>query len=300
MNFGIDLGNGFAKYSLGKKFASKIRKGSLSKVAGVKTSDEVHEVVYEGEKWVVGEGTSFIGQDRYFGKNYEIALLTAIALASKKKRNPVEANIVVGVPVDHYNNMAEKVGEHIENTGVKEITVDGRLYIVDIKSGNVFIEGALPIKDNDDSHIITIDVGAGTVNIIEWEEQTMVKHYTNNGSFNEMYFNIAQFLNGKHSTRLNPEMVQNLIGKETMETRTGTVEIASDIQEIINNTIENILSYTTGFNFEGCKKVKVFGGGAFQTFKAWKKFIPKAEHVEDCQFVNQQVYETVAEAINEE
>lgn len=299
IDLGIDLGNGFTKYGEGLKMASKIQKGGLSKIEGIKNTAEVHEVIYDEETWVVGEGSSFIGADRYFDKSYEIALFTAIALRTSKRKNPIEVNLVVGVPVEHYDEVAEKLQEHIESFGIKQITVDGKLHIINIVSVSVFIEGALPIKDNDDTHMITIDVGAGTVNIIEWENQEIIQKYTNNGSFNKMYFEIASYLNKKHGTRKNPEDIEKLMGKTEMETKNGTVDI-SDMYDIVGNTISNILSYLVKFDFDGCKQIKVFGGGAKETFRFWKEKLPKAEMVEGFQFVNQQVYQAVAEAISDE
>lgn len=300
IDLGIDLGNGYTKFGGGMKFASKVKKGSLSKIAGVKKSSEVHQVVYEEEEWIVGEGNSFIGADRYFDKSYEMALLTAIALATSKRRNPVEVNLVIGVPVEHYDELAEDIQDHFENIGVKQITVNGKLHIIEIKSIGVFIEGALPIKDNDDTHMITIDVGAGTINIIEWEEQEIINKYTNNGSFNDMYTSIASYLNGKHKTRLNPSKVQKLMGESTMDLKTGETVDITDMYDIVRTTIVDVLSYLTKFDFDGCKAIKVFGGGANQTFKYWKEKLPKAEIVENSQFVNQEVYQGVAETLSDE
>lgn len=300
IDLGIDLGNGFTKYGEGLKFASKVKKGSLSNIAGIKKTSEVHGVTYKEEDWIVGEGNSFIGAERYFEESYEMALLTAIALATSKRRNPVEINLVLGVPVEHYDELADKIQEHYENLGIKQITVDGKLHIIDIKSVGVFIEGALPIKDNDDTHMITIDVGAGTINIIEWEEQEIVNKYTNNGSFNDMYVEISSYLNAKHKTRLNPDKVEKLMGETTMETLKGDTVDITDMYDIVRATIGNVLSYTVKFDFAGAKKIYVFGGGAKETFKFWKEKLPKAEIVEDYQFVNQGVYQAVAETISDE
>lgn len=300
IDLGIDLGNGFTKYGQGLKFASKVRKGSLSKITGVKRASEVHGIVYEEEEWVIGEGASFTGADRYFDKVYEMTLLTAIALATSKRRNPVEVNLVLGVPVEHYDALAEDIQNHYENLGPKQITVDGKLHIIDIKSVSVFIEGALPIKDNDDTHMITIDVGAGTINIIEWEEQEIVNKYTNNGSFNDMYEEIKTYLNDKHKTTLNPDRVEKLMGETTMENLKGETVDITDMYDIVRNTIRNILSYTGKFDFAGCKKIKVFGGGAKETFKYWAEKLPKAEMVDNYQFINQQVYQAVAETLADE
>lgn len=297
---GLDIGNGFCKYEMGKRFASKVRKGKLTKVAsGIKIANEVHEIIYEDEHYIVGDGNSFIGRERYFTKEYEIAFLTAIALSNKEKKNPVEVHAVIGVPFEHHNSDAVKIQEHLNALGVKKITVDGIDHIIDIKEITVFVEGALPIKDNDDSHIITIDVGMGTVNIVEWEGQTAKNPYTNNGSFNIMYQELSSFLNDKHGTSLNPDMCEKFISKPTLNTKHGTVDISEDVERLLVGTISNMISFTKKIDFEGADKIEVFGGGSIDTFHIWKEHFPKATLVPNSQYINQEIYQAVAESIYE-
>lgn len=299
---GLDIGNGFSKYGEGKRFASKVRKGKLTKVASVvKTASEVHEVTYEDETYIVGEGNSFIGRERYFTKDYEIAFLTAVALSNKKKRNPVEVYAVIGVPFEHHNKDAQKIQEHLNSLGVKKIIVDGIEHIIDIKEITVFVEGALPIKDNDDSHIVTIDVGMGTVNIVEWEGQVARNPYTNNGSFNTMYKELSSYLNDTYGTSLNPDKCEKLISKPTLQTVTGEKkDISKDVEEFLRGTISNMLSYTKAIDFEGADRIEVFGGGSIDTFHIWQDYFPKATLVPNGQYINQSIYQAVAESIYEE
>lgn len=299
---GLDIGNGFCKYGASERFASKVKKGKLVKVAsGVKMASEVHEVIYDNETFIVGDGNSFIGRERYFTKEYEVAFLTAIALSNKQKRNPVEVYGVVGVPFEHHNTDAEKIQEHLNGLGVKKITVDGVEHIIDIKEITVFVEGALPIKNNDDGHIITIDVGMGTVNIIEWEGQVAKESHTENGSFNVMYKELSSYLNDEHGTSLNPVKCEKLISKPILTKVDGTkVDISKDVDQFLKGAISNILSYTKHIDFEGADSIEVFGGGSIDTFYIWKDYFPKAEAVENSQYINQEIYQAVAEAIYEE
>lgn len=300
IDLGIDLGNGFTKYGQGLKFASKVKSGSLSNIIGIKGASEVHGVVYEDEEYIIGEGSAFTGTDRYYTKEYEIALLTAIALATKNRRNPVEVNLVLGVPVEHYDNWADQIEEHYSNLDVKQIEVDGKLHIIEIKSVSVFIEGALPIKDNDDSHMITIDVGAGTVNIIEWENQEIIQKTTVNASFNTVYEEMKKYLNDKYKTTLNANNIEKLIGKTTMKNIEGETIDITGMYNKLREHVGNIFTYMGTFNYTICDKIQVFGGGAKETIKYWKEKLPKAEMVEDFQFVNQQVYQAVAETLSDE
>ena len=299
---GLDIGNGYCKYGVGNRFASKIRQGTLQKANGynIKHKDEVHEVIYKGASYVVGEGHSFISEDRYFTEEYKIALLTATALATPVAKNPLEANLVVGIPVDHYNNQADDVESYLNSLGVEEITVDGKHYIIDFKNMKVFIEGALPIRDNDDRHIITIDVGMGTINIIEWREQEIANHYTNNGSMNKVYTNLTQLINEKHKTHLNPPDVERYISNPVMNTKTGQVSVEKEVDSAFDGLVYDLISFTKNIDYIGADAVHVFGGGAINTFKYWKKHFPKAELIENSQYINQEVYQAVAEALYED
>lgn len=298
---GLDLGNGFCKYGVNERFASKVKKGKLVKIASGKTNNEVHEVVYEGKNWIVGDGNAFIGRERYFTKEYEIAFLTAIALSNKEKRNPVDVKGVIGIPYEHHNADAEKVQNYLNKLGVKKITVDGVDHIIDMKDITVFVEGALPIKDNDDGHIITIDVGTGTINIVEWKDQVAIESHTENGSFNTMYKQLSSYLNNEYGTSLNPKKCEELIKKPVLIKSDGEkIDIKEDVDTFLEGSISNVLSYTKHIDFEGAEKIKVFGGGAAETYSIWKKHFKKAELVDNYQYTNQEIYQAVADTIYEE
>lgn len=294
---GIDLGNGYCKYRRGR-FASKVKHGSLSKI-GAKRKN-MHQVVFNGKEFIVGDGGTFTGNKRYYTEEYEIALLTGIALASEGKVSTIQANIVVGLPVDHYKKMADEVQTYLNNLGVKEITVNGKDYVIEIESVIVFIEGAYPIGYADDSHMITIDIGAGTINVIEWENQEIVNKFTFDQAFYKMHKDLAEFLNENYSIGITPNDAENYVGRSVIDTEEGEVEVP-EINEIVGSFISNIATtIENSFHTKTVKKIKVFGGGAKDTFQHWKKKFAKAELVKDSQHVNQTVYEAVAVSMAEE
>lgn len=298
---GIDLGNGYCKYGVGKRFASKVRQGTLQK-AGVnmKQKAEVHEVEYKGNSYVIGEGNSFISQERYYEENYKIALLSAIALSSGKKSGTLETNLVVGIPVDHYNSIGQEVEDYLNTWGVEEIKVNGQPFTIIIKSVNVFIEGGYPVLKGDDRHIITIDVGMGTINIIEWKDQEIVDCYTNNGSFNDLYQKLSKLWNQKYKTNLNPPDIERYIKNPELNTKTGTVNVEQDVEGAFSGMVSDLISFTPNIDYIGADTIKVFGGGAIDTFRFWKKPFPKADLVDNCQYINQEVYDAVAVSLDDE
>lgn len=300
---GIDLGNGYCKFGNNKRFASKIKPGSLQDISGdrIKTNKELHQVEFEGENYIVGTGNSFIGRQRYYSNEYLITLLTAISLSAPDNKKDIAADIVLGMPIEHYKADSEKVEKYLNEIGSKKITVDGCEYNITIKKITVFVESAAPIKDNDNRHIVTIDVGEGTINIIEWNNQEIIESYTNNGSFNEMYFEMSKFLNQKYGTSLNPNDCVDLIRDKKLNTdNEKNIDISKDVNSILKGTISNLLSYTGKIDFSGADAIQIFGGGASATFDIWKSFFNAAELISNGQFINQQVYQSIAEALEDE
>lgn len=297
-NTGVDVGNGFTKYQ-GGRFASKVKLGSLS-TADVSSHSEVHQVIYEDVEYIVGDesGASFMSENRYFEKYYLISLLTAVALASGTPNSTIKANVVIGVPVDDFNGLSDKIAEHFNTTlETKKIVVDGHTYHIEIKHLTVFIEGANPIANQNNQHVITIDVGAGTINIIEWKNQEIVNKFTINGAFRKLHKDIIEFVNSKHGTKLQIKDADKLIGQAEMNTRNGKVDI-TEIGEIVDLTIsEHVSTIRDSFSVDLCDSIEICGGGAGKTYDYWHKYLPKAELVNDSQFANQRVYQAVAKSM---
>ncbi|EPB8177281.1 ParM/StbA family protein, partial [Clostridium perfringens] len=188
MKLGIDLGNGYVKFK-DKKFASRVKVGRLA-TFGERRSD-VFEVVYDGVFYTVGEGQVFTTDERYFTDDYKICLLTAIAESTNE--DVIEAEICVGMPVSSFmSNKRGEVEKYLNNLGVQKIILNGVEKIINIKKAIVFVEGAYVIESKDKENVITIDIGAGTVNIIQWENQVPVEFDTKYKSFYNLYSKIAK------------------------------------------------------------------------------------------------------------
>lgn len=297
-NTGADIGNGYTKYN-GGRFMSKIKLGSLS-TADVGSHSEVHQVIYEGVEYIVGDesGASFMSENRYFDKYYLISLLTAIALTSNTPNATIKANVVIGVPVDDYNALSDKIADYFNNeVGIQKIVVDGNDYTIELKHVTVFIEGANPVAKQNDNHVITIDVGAGTINIVELKKQEIVNKFTINGAFRKLHKDIIEFVNSKHETKLQIKDADKLMGKTEINTRKGKVDI-TEIGEIVDLTIsEYVSTIRDSFGVDLCDTIEISGGGAKNTYKYWKKYLPKAELVYESQFANQRVYQAVANSL---
>lgn len=296
MNLGIDLGNGYVKFR-GQKFASKVKLGGLPSF-GEKRA-EIHEVSYEGNIYTVGDGKVFTNQNRYFEEYYKISLLTAVALATPNE-SVIKAKICLGLPGDRFKTMRKEVEEHINKLGVQKINVNNKDYIIEVEKAIVFIEGAYVVKSKETDRVVTIDVGAGTVNIIEWENQVPLNDpKTINGSFYQLYTTIAQYLSMKHNTEIEADYVEKYLGNEEMPIKQKQVDIR-DTHIMIKEHIVDLSSKIGNMvKIHQASKIKLLGGGALPTYKYWKEaFGDGVELIDNSQLVNSEIFDIVAKGID--
>ena len=290
MKVGIDLGNGYVKFK-DKKFASRVKVGRLA-TFGERRSD-VFEVVYDGVYYTVGEGQVFTTDERYFTDDYKICLLTAIAESTNE--DVIEAEICVGMPVSSFmSNKRGEVEKYLNNLGVQKIILNGVEKIINIKKAIVFVEGAYVIESKDKENVITIDIGAGTVNIIQWENQVPVEFDTKYKSFYNLYSKIAKHLKDTNRGVVSPAYIEENLGADSLIINQTNVDI-KDTHKIIEKHIIELASEINGyFNVSQASKIQILGGGAFPTFKYWKNIYKDGcELIADSQFVNSKIYEKV-------
>lgn len=289
---GIDLGNGYTKYGEGK-FASKVNFGEIS--AFGKKKQDVHQVEYNGMKFIVGEGSSFSTGNRYFSDYYKICLLTAIAL-NEKEEDFINAKIVIGVPFLKHKLVAASLKDHIMKFGQEEIIVDKNKYTIRIEDVSVFVEGAYPMLTEDESRILVIDMGRGTINVTLWDDMSIENGDTFDESLNKMYNEIAKYLkeNKPGASQITSSDIENLLNKKKAIIGNETIDI-SEIKYIVQNNIQKIANdIMSTFKYQTVEKIYVMGGGGADTYQYWKDYFPKAELIKDYQNINQKVYDKIA------
>lgn len=299
MNFGIDIGNGYVKYSQGgakRRFASRIKAKKLNNLSNKK---DVHQVEYKGVTYVLGaeDGNKFATMDRYFTLEYRIAMLTAIALSSVETNSPIRANVVVGVPAEDFGNIGADVEAYLNKLSIEEIEVDGKKYTIEIKKVSVFLEGAWVIKEDDEKPTIVVDVGAGTINIVEWEGLGIVNQRTINGAFTKLHSDMAEYLRGlnKGLEGYTVDKMYKYMDRETLENKYGESVEVKGLADILSGFIGNVVSnHRDTFSWGTESQIVIMGGGAGATLRHWQKHFPKAKLVENSQHTNQEVYEAVA------
>ncbi len=292
MNLGIDVGNGYTKFNEGK-FASKVKVGEIINFGKVKK--EIHQVEFEGIKFIVGEGAAFTGDNRYFEKYYKLCLLTAIALSSKE--DFIEANLVIGLPEKKFKLLGDKLQKHIESFGQQQIKVKDTLYNIRINDCLVFIEGAYPIKTEEEYNVLVIDNGAGTINVTQWEELAITTSASYNEGMNKMYADITSYLNtNKEGADFKPSEIEKIINKKSVIIDNKETDI-TDIRPIVENHIVETASYIKNdFKVKNASKIYLIGGGGADTITYWQKQFPVIQLVENSQMINQKIYDLVADS----
>lgn len=303
MKIGIDLGNGYTKFN-GNKFASKTKVGRLAGLAGLgEIPENIHEVTYKGTTYIVGDGEPFTSPNRYFETDYEICLLTAIGLSSKNIA--VEADICVGLPIIPYMNdtrskLINKLNELTKEGSIK-ITIDGQDKLIKIKKAIVFAEGAYVMETMDRDNIITIDLGAGTVNITQWNNLSPMAYDTVNKSFNKLYRDIANHIKNTGRGTVTINYIEDNFGKDKIIIDGKLIDI-SDTKQMISKYISALVANVYDIcDVPQAKKIQIFGGGAIATSEYWKDaFGMDREGIEvlpNSQFTNSEIYQKVIERV---
>lgn len=295
---GIDVGNAYVN-TKDIKFASRIKVGTLLNM-GVQTKEqkEVHQITYNDVDFILGgtEGNAIMGENKFSTDGYKIALLTAIALRSGKRKN-VKAKICIGLPLENFDRKAEEVREIIESWGLQSIEVDGKLYNIEIIELIIFIEGALEIKTKNTGHVLTIDIGGGTVNVVEWENGQPIRYKTIDESITNMYSNIAQYINLRYGGGYTTGDVEKFIkdGKKVIKIKQKDVDI-SEVYKIVEQFVDGVVSKIEEHKFKvnQVEEIDIFGGGVYSTFEYFKKFFPTAIQIDNAQFVNAEIFENIA------
>ena len=295
MKIGIDLGNGFVKCN-GSCFASKVRAGKLAAFGTQR--ENVHEVVCKVngvlQHFVVGEGEAFTTADRYFTIEYKMCLLTAIACASSDL--VIDAEICVGLPVMQFMSPVRfELQKHLEDMKEEKITLDGNDRIIKIKKVTVFVEGAYVIETKDTNNVITIDIGAGTVNVIQWENQGVLHYDTYDKSFLNLYAKISKHLKDTGRGTVSPAYIEKHLGEDTYIIDQKEVSVV-DTHFLIEQHVRSLATKIKEgvFDLASASKIQILGGGAAPTFKYWQKMLGDGvELVADSQFVNSKIFDKV-------
>lgn len=294
---GIDIGNGYTKYK-GGKFLSSIDVGDI----GI-AEYNVHQVNFRGINYTLGNPTGHlvVEKNKYFSDSYLILLLTSIALTKGVEATNISANVTLGLPPYQYEKISLDLIAHLTDTKEK-IVVDGTEYKIYLNKVEIFIEGALPLKENDDGKILIIDVGASIINVELWENQRLIYDYTFLESFHKLYLDMSGILNKKYGMKTLAQEVEQYVGVDIIAIE-GKITHVPEMKIMLNMFVMScvgLIQNNPNFQSCTCDKLIIIGGGAKKTFSYFKKSFPHAETIKDSQHVNQKVYEAVANTLFED
>lgn len=291
---GIDLGNANVKTSKGVVFESKLKSGIT------KMNEKDIKVIYDGVEYTVGsyDGALNISKRKYFKNAYKVNLLTAIAKSVKD--NNITTDIVVGVPVDLFNDkkLTDEIKSHIESFGTQKITINDIEKTINIENVTVFCESAIVFSDREkfkNKKTLVIDFGGGTIDISFWDGLTLTKSRTYKAGMITLYENIIKQINDKFGTSLNSNIAISMIGKNTFKIDQEEKDIRF-INAIVETYIDGLTSYINQyFDFESADSIQLIGYGAIQLEKNIKEEYDKAELHQNAAFANANTYEKVGE-----
>lgn len=304
-NIGIDVGNGYTNFfsqtdGRGYRFETKI-KSVASFPFGTNQRTDIHWVEFNGEKFIVGEGASLPIQDvkeRINSQGYKIALLTAIACALPRA-GYAEVNLTVGLPISRIELFGADLKSVINGWGTTEFEVDGNKYEIKISNATVFPEGALSMLiDLNEEKVLTIDMGSGTVDCVEFSYGQPGSTHTVQSSMKNIYADVVERLNKKFGMSVNTDSVERYIGKDIINYNRENLDISSHFQDIEQGVKTIIGEIEAKFGeLKEYNRIILMGGGAILTQKYWEAAINGIELKDNAQFANAEIFQKVAEQV---
>lgn len=315
-SIGLDIGYGHTKYS-GGVFESRVKLACMFD-SNVEWDVNKHEVVYDNKTYIVGDGAGLVTDRRYFNKNYKICLLTAIALSYKneliKNRQSIRpgvieinANTVIGSPAGKYRSLAPEIMEHFNELGIEDIKVDGIDYRINLVDLFVYFEGAVIVKYANKGHVISIDIGASTTDITEWENcKLKTTPISLNMGMSKLHGRIADHYNNTYKTNFLDHqgegmLKKRLAGETQWITSNNAIIDLTDIDILIEEFVSLLLeNLDDKADFNNASDIIISGGGAEIVGDSLMDQLGKSRKIDNAQMLNQEIYQIVAEARAEE
>ncbi len=294
---GIDLGNANVKTSSGTIFESKVKPG----ITTMNANDI--KVTYNGADYTIGayDGALNIRKNKHTKIAYKLCLLTAIAKSFKASN--ITCNIVVGVPVETFNdkNFTESIKETISKYNeVEEIVINGEEKKIKIEKVEVFCESGIVFSNREkfiNEKTLVIDFGGSTIDVSFWDGLRLSKSRTYKEGMITLYENVIKKVNDTFGTEISSIMASDMIGKTKYEIGQEVKDIGF-INEVVENYVDGLTSYINQyFPVESANSIQLIGGGAIQLANQLKEEYDKAILVESAEFANATNYKKVGEIL---
>lgn len=301
MIIGLDNGYAFTKTSEGTMFRSTIKKGK-----DIDINTDTINVNINGIDYVVGAEDGEYVADNNKTDSLVTEICTFAAIAKSFPDMPmIDADLVVGLPVQYYSSQKEAFKEKMLSYGSKRVSIGKTSQDIRIKSVLVYPQSAgvvfLNAKDvkNDDS--LVIDIGGGTVDVSHFHGLKLMDKATYPLGMLTLYSNLVQKIVSENDVNVEAYQMFDKLKKGYITTKTGRIDLNStEYQNVIDTHATKIANeIKTKFkNFDTMDNTYVIGGGGMQLFNRIEHHFNNSILVDNAQFVNANAFKFMGEMKN--
>ena len=266
MIIGVDFGNFNTKTSEDVRFSSKICKDE--KIIRLRKKDDENLVIFEGQKYLVGEGELQTDINKLDKDMFRICVFTSIAKSIKGD----DAQIVIGVPNNQYTDRnIQRIKNDLLGDKIQTISVGGVEKTFILSDIEVYSEGHAPyygmtkeqreeIKFKD---LIMVNIGGGNTNISYFKFENGKRKLDHNstvpGGMIHLYADFINAINGECSINKSIEDAEDILqhGLEIY----GEKQNLSFTKEIILEHTEKIFKELNLYPVK-TSKIMFTGGGS--------------------------------------
>ena len=311
MFLGLDIGNAYIKVSNGLKFAACVVEGEREQ----DSPSTCYQLDWNGVSWLVGDellgGVRFVEIDKYNKEEYQVMVLTALALSATA--DYVDIKLVTGVPVDYLNSHALKYQQALKALKKQEVHIKGfnldKRVIINISDAYVVEQAALNLGDPDayDYPSLFLDFGGGTFDASYWVLDEMLlprrskKLSDYNLGFDKILQQYADLLKEEYDYSEDWTFCQEYIQQDTLFLDGEDVDTKSIRDRILSRYAKRIFTVinSKNMNYRTVRKIFLLGGCANVMLPYLQKAFPKATLEVDFepQFSNARLFEDIAHEV---
>ena len=308
MFLGLDIGNAYIKVSNGLKFAACVVEGEREQ----DSPSTCYQLDWNGVSWLVGDelfgGVRFVEIDKYNKEEYQVMVLTALALSATA--DYVDIKLVTGVPVDYLNSHALKYQQALKALKKQEVHVKGfnldKRVIINISDAYVVEQAALNLGDPDayDYPSLFLDFGGGTFDASYWVLDEMLlprrskKLSDYNLGFDKILQQYADLLKEEYDYSEDWTFCREYIQQDTLFLDGEDVDTKSIRDRILSRYAKRIFTVinSKNMNYRTVRKIFLLGGCANVMLPYLQKVFPKSTLEVDFepQFSNARLFEDIA------
>ena len=283
MILGVDLGNWNVKTSEENIISSRYT--IVENILGA--NGDVLE--YEGIKYYMKEGKLENNYDKANKKTNLILFLYSLALQKDRY-----FKVVVGLPALAYKTNREYFKDKLLNQKIHDVVINKEHKKIIIEDLIVFPEGAGAYFSlrNRPKNCVIIDIGGGTINIVNFKNGKLDTCTTIGKGMIQLYNQIRDYLNATYTLKLELEDIE-VIMREGLKVDNEEISFTF-IKPIINSFIVDLMNELRNFPIR-TSKVLLTGGGS-KLLKTPLSVIPGLEVIEEYMFSNVKGFKRVGES----